>query len=69
MSDPDKMVPIDSIPLVNQVGPLAICRDYETVMLGDYRLDLEYVARLQVALDLAVTGIRDYQARRAADSA
>jgi hypothetical protein len=65
----DRMVQIDAIPLVSQVGPLVVCRDYETVMLGEMRMDLEYIARLQMALDDAVAGIREYRGRQAAGDA
>lgn len=67
MSTPDQMIKLAEIPAMDTAGRLIVHRDYDTALLGAYRLDLDGIGQLQVALDQAVTDIREYQARKAAD--
>lgn len=67
MNIPDQMIKIDEIPARDTIGRLIVHRDYDTALIGAYRLDLDGIGRLQVALDQAVAGIREYQARKAAE--
>lgn len=45
-------------------GHLAVTRRGDRLIIGGRELDLDGIGRLQVALDQAVTQIRDYQASR-----
>ena len=64
MSDPDKMIHIAGVPVRDRLGPLHVHRDYDSAMVGAHRLDLDGIGQLQVALDKAVEGIRDYIGRQ-----
>lgn len=69
MSVPDKMVPIAQVPTMETPVRLPVHRDYDSAMVGAWRLDLDGIGQLQVALDRAVEGIRAYQDRQAAGDA
>ena len=62
---PDQMILLAEVPTLHAPMLLHVHRDYDSVLLGAWRLDLDGVGRLQVALDRAVEGIRDYQQRKA----
>ena len=61
----EQMIEVGRIPARDTIGRLLVFRDYDTAMVGAWRLDLDGIGRLQVALDRAVAGIRDYQDRKA----
>lgn len=65
----EQMIPLAQIPTMHMPIRLPVHRDYDTAMVGAYRLDLDGIGQLQVALDRAVEAIRAYQDRQAADSA
>lgn len=45
-------------------GLLSIYQEEDTVIIGGRQLDLDGIGQLQVALDDAVTAIREYEAGR-----
>ncbi len=57
---PDEMIQVAVIDLyASAMGQMTVYRDSSTLYLtGGYRLDLDGIGQLQVALDLAVTQIR-----------
>ena len=65
----EQMISVGSIPTRDKIGRLLVFRDYDTAMVGAWRLDLDGIGQLQVALDRAVEGIRAYQDRQAAGGA
>jgi hypothetical protein len=61
MSHPDRMVEETRIPLMHVTEPVIVYRDYDSLMIGNYRFDLDSIGRLQVALDNVARGIRAYE--------
>ncbi len=67
---PDQMIELAQIPGQGTIGTMPVHRDYDTILIGagagtlaPWRLDLDSIGQLQVALDQAVTQIRGYQQR------
>lgn len=66
---PDQMIEVAQVPTMHLPIRLPVHRDYDSAMVGAYRLSLDGIGQLQVALDRAVEEIRGYQERQAADDA
>ena len=60
----DRMAHIADVPVADRPGPLPVHRDYDSAVVGAWRLDLDGIGQLQVALDKAVEDIRDYIGRQ-----
>jgi len=60
VSHPDRMVEETRIALMG-AGEAVVYRDYESLMIGDYRFDLDGIGQLQVALDNVAREIRAYE--------
>lgn len=63
---PDQMIEITKVPTMYPPVVLPVHLDHDSALVGAYRLDLDQIGQLQVALDRAVEGIRAYQDRQAA---
>lgn len=60
----DHMIQLAKVPVMGSLNHLPVFRDYDSAMIGLWRLDLDGIGQLQVALDRAVEGIREYVGRQ-----
>ena len=66
MAIPDQMIQLDT--LTDQDGvELPVYRDYDHLIIGRIRLDLDDIARLAALIDEGVGEIRRYRDRQAVD--